>query len=217
MLPLFVKRFDDLIEQARHIESKKFLEAELHGNPREQVGRNVLLNWKVKAKNLLIQTCGDNSTHVNEFVEAESGTFSTSLNNLHRMLAVFTAAKDDYAGGYLDSIKSLVQAELFSNELEQAEQLHKGGFIRASAIVIGIVLENTLRELCQRNSVAAGKLSKMNEDLAKAGIYTAIRKKQLESFIAMRNNAAHDETLIFLARDVGTMLQGTQAFMADVL
>jgi hypothetical protein len=215
MIAVMVARYGQLLEQAKTIEAGKFFENELYGNPREQVNRDALLNWKVKAKSLLIQTCGADSIQVSEFIESESGTLSTSLSNLRRMMAVLSAAKEDYEGGYLASTKSLVQAQMFLTELEQARQLHKGGYLRGAAVIAGVVLETTLRELCERNKVMPGTLAKMNDELAKVGAYNELRKKQITALCAIRNNAAHEETLAFDARDVGTMLTDIERFVAD--
>jgi hypothetical protein len=159
MIALLIKRYEQLIEQAKEVEAKKRFEQELYTSPREQVDREALLNWKVKAKSLLIKTCGADSVEVAEFVEAETGTFSTSLSNLRRMVAVFSAAKENYEGGYLASTKTLVQAQMFASELEQANELLRGNFIRAAAVIAGAVLETTLRELCDRRSIKHASLA----------------------------------------------------------
>lgn len=217
MIALLVKRYEQLIEQAKKVEATKRFEEELYTSPREQVDREALLNWKVKAKSLLIKTCGADSVEVAEFVEAETGTFSTSLRNLRRMIAVFSAAKENYEGGYLASTKTLVQAQMFASELEQAKELLRGNFIRAAAVIAGAVLETTLRELCDRRSIEHGSLARMNDDLAKAGAYNEFRKKQITVQSAMRNVAAHGEELIFTAPDVGAMIADIERFLADSL
>ena len=66
---------------------------------------------------------------------------------------VFLAAKEDYEGGYLRSILSLVHAELFDDELEQARELLASGYTVAAAIVARVVLETTLRTLCVNNGI----------------------------------------------------------------
>jgi len=79
------------------------------------------LTWKVKAKNLLVSTCGKESQHYEEFIEAEKlNTHESSSAPFKRIKAVFTAAMDNYQGGYLVSVKNLIQAEVFDSELEQA-------------------------------------------------------------------------------------------------
>lgn len=217
MITILVRRFDELLKQAKVVEATKHLESELYGSPREQVDRTALLNWRVKAQSLLISTCGEESVQVREFVEAQAGTFSTSVSILQRMVAVFSAAKEDYEGGYLASTKSLVQAQVFATELEQAKELQRANFVRAAAVIAGVILETTLRELCDRNKIYQGTLARMNDDLAKAGVYNELRKKQITAQSAMRNMAAHGEELTFNAADVSAMIADIERFLAEKL
>ena len=215
MIALLVKRYEQLLDEVNQIEAKKFLEPEKYISPREQVNRDELLSWKVKAHSLLIKTCGEESVHVREFVDAETSTFSTSLNNLRRMRAVFVAAKEDYEGGYLASTKCLIQAEVFASELEQAKELFGGGFLRAAAITSGVVLETTLQELCGKYNIPRGKAARMNDDLPKAGAYNELKKKQVASHLAIRNEAAHSEKISFGSCDVDSMITFIESFIAE--
>ena len=66
------------------------------------------LTWKVKAKNLLVATCGEDFQHYREFTKAEKlNSYESKSDLFKRMKAVFIAAMDDYKGGYLTSIKIL--------------------------------------------------------------------------------------------------------------
>jgi hypothetical protein len=44
-----------------------------------------------------------------------------------KLRAIFEAAKEDYEGGYLNSLRLLVQSEVFDSELEQASELLASG------------------------------------------------------------------------------------------
>ena len=61
----------------------------------------------------------------------------------------------------------------------------------------------------------AKKMSAMIEDLKKAGIINEIRKRQLETWNAIRNSAAHGKIEEFTKEQVAAMLQGVQDFMAQ--
>jgi hypothetical protein len=86
------------------------------------------------------------------------------------------------------------------------------------------VLEKTLRSLCENANPKietvnvngrAKKMSAMIEDLKKAGIINEIRKRQLETWNAIRNSAAHGKIEEFTKEQVTAMLQGVQDFMAQ--
>ena len=55
-------------------------------------------------------------------------------------------------GGYLKSVRSLVHAELFDEELEQARELLASRYTVAAAVVARVVLETTLRTLYMKRS-----------------------------------------------------------------
>lgn len=198
MNKLFVKRFEELKIQADEVEeSKRTKTSEYYPGAGEStnidnVDEEKLLSWKVKARNLLSKTCGENSQHFQEFEKIEEyPMYSGNYDKFRRFQAVFLAAKEDFEGGYLSSIKTLVQAEVFDSELEQAKELLGNGYFSAAAVIAGVVLETTLRELCDRENILHCKLDKMNADLAKAGKYNKLMQKRITALADIRNSAAH--------------------------
>lgn len=125
------------------------------------------------------------------------------------------AAKEDFEGGYLVSVRNLIQAEVAGGEIEQATELWDSGYTTAAAVVAGVVLETTLRTLCEANGLSIGKLDKMNADLAKAGVYNSLKQKSITSLAAVRNSAAHGKTDEFTAQDVKAMIADVQRFAEE--
>lgn len=176
MSGLYKTRFDELLTQLDAVFATTKTTYDPYSRQNEtDLDSNTLLEWRVKAKNLLLKVCGDDSEHYKAFVEEESPSgYSTYLSAAKRVKAVFLAAKEDFDTGMLRSSRSIVQAELFSSELDQARELHSHGYISAAAVITGVVLETTLRELCDREGIPYGKLDKMNADLAKKGVYNVL-------------------------------------------
>jgi len=175
------------------------------------------LTWKVKVKNLLIATCGEKSQHFQEITKIENASIYYEADRFKRMKAVFIAAMDDYKGGYLTSIKNLIQADVFESELEQANELLSSGYTLAAAVIAGVVLETSLRDLCNREGISIGKLDKMNVDLAKAGIYNKLQQKRITALADIRNSAAHGKPEEFTESDVETMIRDIEQFLATHL
>lgn len=219
MIDIYKKRFSELQEQMDKLRASKtsvyssFLEkSELN------IEQNALLEWTVKALSLLNKSCGDNSEHYKAFTKNnETGIYSTYLETLERLRAIFLAAKEDYEGGYLKNTRSLIQAEVFDSELEQAAELLRAGYKSPAAVVAGTVLETALRELCDQNSLTHGKLDKMNADLAKAGIYNKLYQKRITALADIRNSAAHGKPEEFTEKDVEDMLRDIERFLAEQL
>ncbi len=208
MTKLLRKRFGELDTQAAEIANTRTTSRGFNGGTNEDVDRERFLAWCVKTKNLLISVCGKDSEHYKAFVEAENySSWSGNLKNFLRTQAVFEAAKEDFEGGYLASIRNLVQAEVFDTELEQAKELLSAGYYPAAAVIAGVVLETTLRQLVSSHGIPIGKLDKMNADLAKAGQYNSLVQKRITSIAAIRNSAAHGDHTAFNKRDVELMVE----------
>jgi len=212
------RRFKELAEQAERLEASKRMEYDKYlSRNEERIDSNALLNWKVKAKALLVNACGETSQHFKHFEGSESSPYSTNLSNFRRMRAVFEAAQEDYEGGYLASVHDLVRADLFGSELEQASELLKSRYPVAAAVIAGVVLETAIRELCARNQIPFAKLDKMNADLAKAGVYNGIVQKRVTHLAAVRNSAAHGNESEFKSYDVKAMIEQVEQFLATHL
>ncbi|MDX9677004.1 DUF4145 domain-containing protein [Pseudomonas zeae] len=219
MTTLFSKRFAELEQQLADIEATKTMRANAYtGTHMAHIDHGLILNWSVKVKSLLERACGVESSHVNTFIiEEKPHSLESSASRLERMKAVFLAAKEDFEGGYLNSMRNLVQAEVFTSELEQAEELLKSGYATAAAVIAGVVLETTLRDLCSVNELEHGSLNKMNDDLAKAGAYNASQKKRITALAAIRNSAAHGKPEEFTASDVRGMIDDVERFLSTTL
>jgi hypothetical protein len=218
MTNLLSKRFKELVDEANAIEAKKTCWNDIYtGQPREQVDANNLLNWKTKARHLLVVACGDSSEHFKLFEESQHSMYSSNLDDLRRMRAVLLAAQEDYDGGYLVKVQTMVQAQLFDSELDQASELLRNGFGTAAAVIAGAVLETSLRELCTRNSLQPEGMNGMNVALAKKSVYNATVAKRVTWLAGVRNSAAHGKPTEFTDADVKSMIDEVERFLSEHL
>lgn len=207
-------RYDQLNMELPQIEATKITSNGEWGSY-TNVDEEMLTAWVVKAKSLISKTCGEESEHIKAFIEAEKmKSFDSSHGKFKRLRPVFLAAKDDFQGGYLTSIKNLVQAELFDSELDQARELLSSGYKGPAAVVAGVVLETALKDLCDQQSISHGKLDKMNSDLAKAGIYNKLQQKKITTLADIRNSAAHGDWQSFSDTEVTEMIRDVEGFLA---
>ena len=211
----YSRRFEELSEEYKAVEKTKGLsgsEGEL------VVDLAVLSKWVVKVEHLLSELCGESSQHFQHFRNSLGPSLGVNAwVRLSVLKAVFEAAKEDYENGYLSSMRSLIQAEVFSTELEQASELLAKGYKAPAAVIAGTVLETALRELCDRNSIFVGKLEKMNADLSKAGAYNLLRQKQITAIAEIRNKAAHGKPSEFTDDDVNSMIGDVERFLLEYL
>jgi hypothetical protein len=218
-MKIFLQRFQELSEQLKQVEKTETQKQSLMGGSTYQyIEPHLILNWAVKARTLISNSCGKDSEHYASFVTAEeSQSYEDSPTRLKRMGAVFLAAREDFEGGHLNSIRNLVQADLAGGELDQARELFASGYGAAAAVVAGVVLENTLRNLCVKHGLAAGSMNRMNADLAKAGEYNSLVQKRVTSLAAVRNSAAHGKTSEYTIEDVKSMIPEIERFASERL
>ena len=212
---LLTKRFAELHDQFLVVEATKaYRSGSFDG---DYVDDELLIAWRVKVKNLLGRVCGEQSVHYRTFHEIQATGWSTNYQIGKRQKAVFDAAREEFAGGYLSSVRNLVQAELFESELEQARELLAGGYVTAAAVVAGVVLETTLRQMCRDADLPVAKLDKMNADLAKADRYNLLMQKRITALADIRNSAAHGNVGAFSRADVEDMITQIESFLAQTL
>ena len=204
---LVQKRFDELTEAAKKVDESTKSEQGAYGVGVDRfVDQQLFLKWNVQAKDLISRVCGTNSVHYEEFIEAEKVKMMDSSHKIFKRLnMVFEAAKEDFQAGYLASTRNLIQAEVFDTELEQAQEFLRLNYKVPAAVIAGVVLETTIRELCTRNS------------LAKAGVYNGIVQKRITHLAAVRNSAAHGNDAEFKTYDVKAMIDEVEQFLATHL
>jgi hypothetical protein len=141
---------------------------------------------------------------------------------LQRRVGSLRALRRDYDEGYLSSIQSLVPAELFTDFIEMAEHLLDQGYKDPAAVLVGGVLEQHLRALCNVRSIATSvtgrpkKADAMNNELGVAGVYNKLDQKNVTAWLDLRNKAAHGEYGQYTSEQVRTRLSGILEFAARV-
>lgn len=118
--------------------------------------------------------------------DAALPVFEQQLNIVKSMKARFESSLFD--------IRALVQADLFDNELDAAQELNKKGFFRAGGAVAGVVLEGHLRAICVQHKITLPKiatLGKLNELLKGADVLDVPTWRFIQHLIDLRNLCDH--------------------------
>ena len=185
------------------------------------VDDEILKEWCMKVKTLLGLCLDKDSEYYREFVKEESQqvTYLGNCSIFESLKPIFRAFKNDYENGYLTSMRTLITAEVFDSELEQAQELLDNKYYTAAAVIAGVVLETGLRELCdaQTPQISHGKLDKMNAELTKTGVYNKLQMKKITSLADIRNSAAHGKTTEFNHADVQNMIRDIESFLINHL
>jgi len=178
--------------------------------------------FRSAALSFLERTFGTNSTLYKEF---DSSVRDTSSYYTERGTGILKAARTELAGGWVFTTKGLVSAEVFTDFIEMAEHFLTEKYKDAAAVITGSVLEEHLRQLCQKNSVpltfnrpdgSTGhkRADAMNADLVRAGVYNQLEQKNVTSWLGYRNSAAHGKYADYDNQQVALMLRGVTEFVA---
>ena len=188
-----------------------------------------LMSITARGGQLITRLYGSDSPYFQMFEAAtQVHQFSYIYSNNHRHVAdlvgIFKAVEHDIKSGMLANFRSLIQAEIFADFLDMAEHLHRENYKDAAAVLLGAVLEDSLRKVADTNGVdilnSKGKpltLDPLNISLTKKGVYNALVQKQITSWANLRNDAAHGHFDKYDSAQVQQMLLFVQKFCADYL
>ncbi len=154
--------------------------------------------------------------------EAQAPKVSHGRTVVH-LAGILQALKADYAAGYLHSVESLIQADVFENFLEMADELLTKKYKDAAAVVAGSTLEEHIRKIANSASVpildTKSKKRKFNDisiDLVKAAVFSESQRKILVGWYSIRSEAAHGNYANVIESDVTHMIQGIREFMIRI-
>lgn len=136
-----------------------------------------------------------------------------------------SALRDDYAGGFLGTYREMINAELFSDLLNVAEQLLQSDKLRLpAAMTAGVVLEEHLRKLSDKHGIPVvvsdgdqerpKRASALNQELRAKGVYNLNEQQQVTAWLSVRNSAAHGHQNEFDEQQVIVMIIGIRGFIS---
>ena len=186
-------------------------------------------SWVSRIGEIVRKLCGPQNKHMVSYEAAvATNNFYTMHGNYHSHIGVvqgvIKAVQHQFEMGLLVEFRGLVQADIFADFLEMGEYLLDEDYKDAAAVVIGSVLEDTLRKLAEANGIATRKpngkpltIEPLNVECAKAGVYARLVQKQVTSWGDLRNKAAHGKYDEYDADQVKMMLLFVQKFATDYL
>ena len=182
---------------------------------------NEYVRFRMESMNLVRRSCGEDSDHYREFKRmAEDRHTCTNPHYFIYYFGVLEAAQRDFEGGLLFDMRSLISAEVLGDFIEQAETLLAAGYYHPAASLVGAILEDTLRKLCERHNIevpSSTKIDRLNADLAKSAVYDKLVQKRITALADIRNNADHGHFDKFTDFDVEDMVKWVRRFSADYL
>jgi hypothetical protein len=134
-------------------------------------------------------------------------------SGIAEITGVLESARDALQQGFVGKIRYLLHAELFNSVLDQAGGLLETGHRIPAAVLGRIVIEGWLRDQAEKAGIAgweAEKITTLNENLKKAGVFPVPKWRHIQSLIDVGNYAAHGKDAEFSDEDVKRMIAFAQ-------
>ena len=179
-----IRRFEELIRRGKSLRG--------FGSSLEWYA--ALHKWELGCINILEKTFGKESYHCLSFKRYVE--YNNPKATVYDGIACMESAKEEVEKGFLYKIERLVSTDLFDSILEHAEYLLSKGHKDPAAILGRVVIEKTLKEIAERETIELPdnvKLSKVNEILWKNQIYDKIAWRLIQGYIDLGNFAAHGD------------------------
>lgn len=169
----------------------------------------------------LKQTIKDIAPKNSEYwLYADSITEPDSTEMIYILIGILYSLREDYVNDFLNSFNEMIDADIFTDILEQAEYLLSKEYFRASAVVAGVALESHLRKLAEKNQIPItsddGKYvnaDSLNGILHKNQIIDKTMNKSITSWLGLRNDAAHPDAKQINEGMIKLMIDGIKVFI----
>ena len=215
-----IQRIDQLIQNADEvIQTEKSYDFVVGS----YVNGELFHAFRSASLSFLSMTFGKDHTYYDEF-NSRANHSNPDCTQVGR--GILSAAREELAGGWLTTTKGLISAEIFSDFLEMAQHLLDEGYKDPAAVMAGSVLEEHLRQLCQKHDIPteitrqgrpqSKKADALNAELAKEEVYSKLDQKNVTAWLDLRNKAAHGKYQEYTKEQVALMLQSLSDFMVRV-
>ena len=213
-----IQRIDQLIQNADEV-----IQTAEKGQIGSFVNAELFYAFRSASLSFFSMTFGKDHTHYDEF-NSQVDQSTPYCSRIGR--GILSAAREELAGDWLTTTKGLVSAEIFSDFLEMAQHLLDEGYKDPAAVMAGSVLEEHLRQLCQKHGIPTEmtkqdrshpkKADALNTELVKKKVYNQLDHKQVTTWLDLRNKAAHGKYQEYTKEHVSQMLQGLSNFMVRI-
>lgn len=195
-----LKRFDELISRGKRLLASYENELEISARKKQ---------WETACLHIMKRTFGEDSLYFDKLRYDALGSWLDDEANLTHGVALMEGAREEIQSGFLYKLEHLISSDFFDSITEQAEYLLKSGFKDVAAILGRVVIENTLKDLGKKESIAVPekiKLTALNDLLFKEGVYVKNIWRTTQAQIDIGNDAAHGDFDEYTERSVESML-----------
>ena len=209
------QRIEELIELGEKVKAS----ARMTTHKKLEPDSALYYQWTTSTRTFLSAALGEDSAHYKTFVGIRQ-SWTDLHDRVPQYLGVLHAARDDIESGWVGRRDLLLTADAFESLIEQADYLLEQGYKDAAAVLVGGVLEATLRKMCGVRGIEVGlrdAIGTLNDKLAKQAdppAYSSMEHKEIIARAELRHNAAHAHYGRYDEKDVADMLKWVREFAA---
>jgi hypothetical protein len=179
--------------------------------------------WIASVKHIVKILCPDPHhsyraliTETEDYDKMNSMGLRWKVGNLTELLSALLV---DLRMGLLSSVINQVRAEDFDNFLDHAEYYFDNGLKNESGAIAGVVFEDTIRQIAQKNSIQQKDVSLENliASLVKSNIITQVKAKWARAAAHVRTKATHAQWDEFELEDVRKTIEFTRELILNNL
>lgn len=198
----FAKRFAELEQSYKQIPYVN----SVHGSLR-YVPDGKWHGWATSVQNLLRAVFGDTSPQWVNFKSAYDGCRGNH-DHVSALHSLFSAAKEDFDGGYVFDVDLRVSGEVFGDFVVLARQALSEGYKDVAAVLACAALEDALKRLALANGLPVGDktMAEVVNALKSGGLVAGAQKSLLDAMPRIRNMAMHAEWAKISEPDVSSVL-----------
>ncbi|MBV2195666.1 MAG: S9 family peptidase [Flavobacterium sp.] len=209
---IFIKQLDDVISTFENLK-RTSSHSDLSDHPKFE--RQSLISRTIAAIERIV---GENSTYFKEVkrIIDQNPALHTHTTSI---IGIALALREDLKNDYLKSFEEIVHADIFSDFIEMAEHLLSNGYKDPSAVIIGSTLEGHLKKMALKNEIEIEtdgrpfKAERINQELAKAGVYNLLTQKSITAWLDLRNKAAHGNYSEYTKEQVNSLISSVRDFI----
>ena len=145
---------------------------------------------------------------------------SPDIASAESLLPIAKALRADLQAGWFRSVSEFIHADMFSDFLEVARELHESDCKDAAAVQAGTALESHLRLLAEKHNIETvteknrpKNAGDLNVELKKAGVYSLVEQHDVTARLTIRNFAVHGKFDEYSADEVGELISRVREFV----
>ena len=209
----FVTELDNLIEMGESL---------LPDNSSNVCGNNVRGNQFLQSSYHLIDALmGSSSVQaltIRGVIDSQSKYFNVRKNYVEKVLGTLISISNLHKKELLTNPKYVFLAESFDDFIQYAEDYYNDEKIKESGVLVGVVLEDTIKNIGEKNGINRDqKIDQIISALKKTQVFNGSMAKRVRSWYDVRHNALHADWDNLKLEHIGEAIKGCRELLSNYL